>query len=37
MMAGTAQANPLIMGITDLPFNPTFRMSLSVRKLIRAI
>ncbi len=37
MMAGTAQAKPLIIGITLLPFNPTLRISLSVRKLIRAI
>ena len=37
MMAGTAQAKPLIMGITLLPFNPTLRISLSVRKLILAI
>ena len=36
-MAGTAQAKPLIMGITLLPFKPTFRINLSVRKLIRAI
>jgi len=37
MMAGTAQANPLIMGITLLPLSPTFRISLSVKKLILAI
>ena len=37
IIAGTAQANPLIMGITLLPFNPTLRISLSLKKLIRAI
>ena len=37
IMAGTAQATPLIKGITDLPFRPTCRMSRSVKKLIRAI
>jgi len=37
IIAGTAQAKPLIMGIILLPFNPAFRMSLSVKKLIRAI
>ena len=37
MMAGTAQANPLIMGITLLPLSPTFRISLSLKKLILAI
>ena len=37
IMAGTAHAKPLIMGITLLPFNPTLRMSLSLKKLILAI
>ncbi len=37
MIAGTAQANPLIIGITLLPLSPTLRISLSVRKLMRAI
>ena len=37
MMAGTAQAKPLIMGITLLPLSPTLRMSLSVKKLILAM
>ena len=36
-IAGTAQATPLINGITDLPFNPNLRISLSIRKLTRAI
>ena len=35
MIAGTAQATPLINGISDLPFNPNFRMSWSIRKLTR--
>ena len=37
MMAGTAQARPLIIGITLFPLSPTLRISLSVRKLIRAM
>ena len=37
IMAGTAQAKPLIMGMTLLPFNPTLRISLSLKKLMRAI
>ena len=37
IMAGTAQAKPLIIGITLLPFNPTLRISLSLKKLMRAI
>ena len=36
-MAGTAQAKPLIIGITLFPFNPTLRISLSLKKLIRAM
>ncbi len=37
MIAGTAHANPLIIGITLFPFNPTLRISLSLKKLILAI
>ena len=37
MMAGPAQANPLISGITLFPFNPTLRISRSVKKLMRAM
>ena len=37
IMAGTAHAKPLIIGITLLPLRPTLRISLSVRKLIRAM
>src|SRR5882757_1013486 len=37
IIAGTAQAKPLIMGITLFPLRPTLRISLSVKKLIRAI
>src|SRR5258706_14246712 len=37
IIAGTVQSNPLIIGITLFPFNPAFRISLSVRKLILAI
>ena len=37
IIAGTAQANPLIMGITLFPLRPTLRMSLSLKKLIRAM
>ena len=37
IIAGTAQANPLIIGITLFPFKPTLRISLSLKKLIRAI
>ena len=37
IIAGTAHANPLIMGITLLPFSPTLRISLSLKKLMRAI
>src|SRR5678815_4626512 len=37
IIAGTAQAKPLIIGITLLPFNPTPRIKRSVRKLILAM
>ena len=37
IMAGTAQAKPLTMGITLFPLSPTLRMSLSLKKLMRAI
>ena len=37
MMAGTAQAKPLMRGITLFPFSPTLRMRRSVRNEIRAI
>ena len=37
IMAGTAQAMPLINGITERPFNPRGRISLSIRKLALAI
>ena len=37
IIAGTAQAKPLIMGITLFPFNPTLRINLSLKKLMRAI
>jgi hypothetical protein len=37
MIAGTAQAKPLIIGITLLPFKPTPRIKRSMRKLILAI
>ena len=37
MIAGTAHANPLIIGITLLPFKPTLRINLSLKKLMRAI
>ena len=37
IIAGTAQAKPLIMGMTLFPFNPTLRISLSLKKLMRAI
>ena len=37
IIAGTAHARPLIIGITLFPFNPAFLISLSVRKLIRAM
>ena len=36
-IAGTAQANPLIIGITLFPLSPDFLINLSVKKLIRAI
>ena len=32
IMAGTAQAKPLIIGITLFPFSPTLRISLSDKK-----
>src|SRR5690348_17707189 len=37
IIAGTAQASPLIIGITLLPLSPAFRITLSVRKLMRAM
>ncbi len=38
MMAGTAQATPLMSGITDLPLRGfTWRISRSVRKLMQAM
>ena len=37
IIAGTAQAKPLIMGITLFPFKPALRINLSLKKLIRAI
>ena len=37
MIAGTAQAKPPIIGITLFPFNPTRRIILSDKKLIRAM
>ena len=37
IMAGTAQAMPLISGITERPLRPSGRISLSIRKLARAI
>ena len=36
-MAGTAQAAPEISGITERPLRPNLRMSLSIRKLTRAM
>ena len=37
IIAGTAHAKPLIIGITLFPFRPAFLITLSVRKLIRAM
>src|SRR5690606_37732180 len=37
IMAGTAHARTLIIGITLFPLRPALRITLSVRKLIRAI
>ena len=35
IIAGIEHANPPTIGITDLPFNPTFRSVESIRKLMR--
>ena len=37
IMAGTAQAKLLIMGITLFPLSPTLRISLSLKNPMRAI
>ena len=37
MMEGTAQAVPLMSGITDRPFKPNGRITLSIIKLARAM
>ena len=37
MMAGTAQASPDISGTTLLPLSPNGRISLSIKKVTRAM